>query len=332
MVLDRWPHGRARGNDEQGQGCTVKVVGVTEFGGPEALAVHEVAEPHAGPGEVRVRVRAFAVSPTDTVGRAGLQNTRGVALPYVPGMDAAGVIDEVGEGVEGWSAGDEVMAIAIPGSGHGGAYVQELVAPVGSFTRIPAHTSLEEASTIPMNGLTATQMLEKAALAPGQVLAVSGAAGLLGNYLVQLGRAAGLTVIADAADKDRALVQSLGADHVVERGPGFADAVRALVPAGADALADASVQREEALPAVRDGGVSVDVRFWKGTGERGIRFQQAVVRDEYRSFGKLDALRRRVEEGALTPRVAEVLPAAEAPQAHRRLEAGGVRGRFVLVW
>ncbi|PWI05647.1 alcohol dehydrogenase [Streptomyces sp. NWU339] len=247
-------------------------------------------------------------------------------------MDAAGLIDEVGEGVEGWSVGDEVMAMAIPLAGHGGAYVQKLVAPVGSFTRIPANTSLEEASTIPMNGLTATQMLEKVALAPGQVLAVSGAAGLLGNYLVQLGKAAGLTVIADAADKDRALVESLGADHVVERGPGFADAVRAIVPGGVDALTDASVQREEALPAVRDGGVSIDVRLWKGTGERGIRFEQAVVADEYHSFGKLDALRQRVENRLLTPRVAEVLPAAEASQAHRRLEAGGVRGRFVLVW
>ncbi|WP_320781522.1 NADP-dependent oxidoreductase [Streptomyces sp. CRN 30] len=311
----------------------MRVVGVTEFGGPEALAVHQVREPHAGPGEVRIDVRAFAVSPTDTAGRAGQQGTRGIALPYVPGMDAAGLIDEVGEGVEGWSVGDEVMAIAIPlGGDHGGAYAEKLVAPVGSFTRVPANTSLEEASTVPMNGLTATQMLEKAALAPGQVLAVPGAAGLLGNYLVQLGRAAGLTVIADAADKDRALVESLGADHVVERGPGFADAVRALVPEGADALADASVQREEALPAVRDGGVSIDVRFWEGTGERGIRFERAVVRDEYRSFDKLDALRRKVEDGVLTPRVAEVLPAAEASQAHRRLEDGGVRGRFVLVW
>lgn len=310
----------------------MKVVGVEQFGGPEALAVHEVPEPHAGAGSVRIRVQAFAVNPTDTGVRAGQRDSSQASPPYVPGMDAAGVIDEVGPDVSGWEVGDEVMAIALPLSAHGGAYVEELVAPVGSFTRTPRGTSLPLASTVPMNGLTALQILSRAGLAPGQTLAVTGAAGLLGNYVVQLGVAAGLTVIADAAPADEALVRSLGPSHIVARGSSFAAAVRELVPDGVDALADAAVQRASVVDAVRDGGAFLDVRGWEGNGARGIRFEQIAVFAEYRSFDKLEQLRHAVESGTVTPRVAEVLPASRAGEAHERLEAGGTRGRFVLTW
>lgn len=310
----------------------MKVIGVEEFGGPEALAVHEVPEPHAGAGSVRIRVAAFAVNPTDTGVRAGQRDSSGAQPPYVPGMDAAGVIDEVGPDVSGWAVGDEVMAMALPLSEHGGAYVEELVAPVGSFTRVPRGTSLEQAATVPMNGLTALQILGHPSLTPGKTLAVTGAAGLLGNYLVQLGKAAGLTVIADAAPADEALVRSLGPSHVVARGAGFAAAVRAIVPDGVDALADAALQRSAVVDAVRDGGTFFDVRGWEGDGSRGIEFVRVMVFSEYRSFDKLEQLRHAVESGTLTPRVAEVLPAERAAEAHERLEAGGTRGRFVLVW
>lgn len=309
----------------------MKVVGVETFGGPEALAVHEVPEPHAGPGTVRIRVQAFAVNPTDTGVREGQRETD-TAPPYVPGMDAAGVVDEVGPDVEGWQVGDQVMAMALPLSEHGGAYVEHLVAPVGSFTRIPAGTSIEEAATVPMNGLTALQILARASLSPGDTLAVTGAAGLLGNYVVQLAKQRGITVIADAAPKDEELVRSLGPDHVVPRGVGLAAAVRGIVPDGADALADAAVQREEVVDAVRDGGVFADVRGWEGNGARGIRFERIMVFSEYTSFDLLEELRQAVEAGVLTPRVAEVLPAARAGEAHERLAAGGTRGRFVLTW
>lgn len=310
----------------------MQVVGVEQFGGPEALAVHEVPEPHAGAGSVRIQVQAFAVNPTDTGVRAGQRDSSQASPPYVPGMDAAGVIDEVGPDVTGWEVGDEVMAIALPLSAHGGAYVQELVAPVGSFTRIPRGTSLEAASTVPMNGLTALQILSLAGLSRGDTLAVTGAAGLLGNYVVQLAVAAGLTVIADAAPADEALVRSLGPAHIVPRGSSFVSAVRELVPDGADALADAAVQRSSVVDAVRDGGVLLDVRGWSGDGSRGIRFEQVAVFSEYRSFDKLEQLRHAVEGGTLVPRVAEVLPASRAGEAHERLEAGGTRGRFVLTW
>ncbi|WIB16628.1 NADP-dependent oxidoreductase [Curtobacterium sp. MCPF17_050] len=310
----------------------MKVVGVETFGGPGALAVHEVPEVHAGAGSVRIAVRAFAINPTDTGVRAGERDSSKATAPYVPGMDAAGVIDEVGPDVEGWSVGDEVMAVALPLTGHSGAYVEYLVAPVGSFTRIPRGTTIEAASTVPMNGLTAIQMLELAGLERGQTLAVTGAAGLLGNYVVQLAKAAGITVIADSSEKDQALVRSLGPDHIVPRGDDFAASVRAVVPEGVDALFDCALQRDTVVPAIREGGVFVDVRGWEGNGAPGIRFERVSVFSEYRSFDKLERLRHGVESGTIVPRVAEVLPAERAPEAHERLEAGGTRGRFVLTW
>jgi len=127
-------------------------------------------------------------------------------------------------------------------------------------------------------------------------------------------------------------VHSLGADHVVPRGDGFAEAVRAIVPDGVDALADCAVQRDVVVPALRDGGVFIDVRGWKGNGAEGVRFTQVFVFNEYRSFEKLEHLRHAVEGGTIVPRVAEVLPASRATEAHERLEAGGTRGRFVLTW
>lgn len=314
-------------------GAYMKVIGVTEFGGPEALAIHEVPEPHAGPGQVRIKVRATAVSPTDTSIRTGANAAVIEAKdpPYIPGMDAAGVIDEVGDGA-GFALGDEVMAMAVPDGEHGGAYASSLVADADSVARIPAGTTLEAAATLPMNGLTAMQALRRLDLQPGQVLAVTGAAGTLGGYTIQLAKQAGLTVVADVAAKDRELLEDLGPDQLVPRGADVAQHIRGLYPEGVDGLLDAAVQHEVALPAVKDGGGFATVRGFAGPTERGITIHKVFVPSDYHSDGKLDELRGLVEAGQLSLRVADILPAERAAEAHRRLEAGRIRGRLVLVF
>jgi len=311
-------------------GCEgMRVIGVEQFGGPEALAVHEVPDPHPGPGEVRIRVRAAAVSPTDTLLRAGRQPMGERRPPHVPGMDAAGIVDEVGEGSV-WRPGTAVMAIALPRGEHGGAYAEYLIAPDDSIARVPADADFAASATLPMNGLTALQILESLDLQPEQVLAVTGAAGVLGNYVVELAKHEGLTVVADASEQDLELVDSLGADHVVARGDDVAERIREFFPDGVDALVDAAVLDEKAAPAVRDGGGFATVRHWEGEPGRGITVHRISVPREYHSGDKLDLLRRYVEDGVLTLRVAGVYPAEDAAEAHRRLEAGGVRGRLVL--
>ncbi|HXZ66126.1 MAG TPA: NADP-dependent oxidoreductase [Streptosporangiaceae bacterium] len=310
----------------------MRAVGVTEFGGPEVLRVVELPDPQAGPGEVRIRVHAAAVNPTDTGLRSGSRASqlRDIPPPYVPGMDAAGVLDQIGPDVDtDLRVGDHVMAIVVPHGSHG-AYAELLVVPAESVTWVPAGATDAEAATLPMNGLTTRQALDLLDLAPGQTLAVTGAAGAVGGYAVQLGKADGLRVIADAAPEDEQLVKALGADVVVPRGPDFAARVREVVPEGADGLVDTALLNELVVPAVRDGGRIATVRGFTGEPERGVTFHPVFVRNYAREHDKLDRLRQQAESGTVTLRVARTLPAEHAAEAHRTLEAGGTRGRLVL--
>ncbi len=310
----------------------MRAIGVSEFGGPDVLREFQIPERHAGPGEVRINVRAAAVNPTDTVLRSGAyaERLRANPPPYVPGMDVAGVLDEVGPEVEtDLVVGEHVMAIVVPDGAHGG-YSESLVLPERSVVRVPAGADDEAAASLPMNALTARQALDLLEPAPGQTLAVTGAAGAFGGYVVQLAKADGLKVLADAAEKDRELVRSLGADVIVERGDDVAKRLREVEPAGVHAVADGAVHNELVLPAVRDGGRVATVRFFSAEGERGITYHPVSVRDYRLEKEKLDRLREQVEEGVLSLRVAQTFSADQAAEAHRALEAGGARGRMVL--
>lgn len=314
----------------------MRAIGVSEYGGPESLREVDLEPEPIGPQEVRIAVTHAAVNPTDTVLRAGAR-AQGPTAPDVvdvPGMDVAGKVaelgTEVGERPGDWlSVGDRVLGIVVPDGQHGG-YRADLVLPADSVAPVPDSVGDAEAATLAMNGLTAWLALDRLALEPGDTLAVTGAAGAFGGYVVQLAATRGLRVIADASDADRDLVASLGAHVVVPRGEGFADAVRAEVPDGVDGLADGALLHERALPAVRDGGAVATVRGWEGDGSRDLRVHPVWVRDVARRRDVLEELVGLAADGTLTLRVADVLPAEQAAEAHRRLEAGGVRGRIVL--
>ncbi len=309
-------------------------VGVIEFGTPDVLRVVDLPEEHAGAGEVRVRVYAAAVNPTDLSIRNG---ARAELLsqnppPYIPGMDAAGVVDEIGPGTEtDLTVGMAVMAMVVPVGDHGG-YRESIVLSADSVAKAPESYSHVEAATLPMNGLTARQSLDQLALRPGQTIAVTGAAGAYGGYVIQLAKHDGLRVVADASPADEQLVRDLGADVVVPRGDDIAEQVRRIIPDGVDGLADGAVLAQLAVGAVRDGGAFVSVRGWSGTGERGITFHRTSVRNYDHRCDLLDELRQLVEERVVTLRVAATFPPEQAADAHRRLEARGTRGRCVIVF
>ena len=309
----------------------MRAVGVLEFGGPEKLQVVEVAEPHAGPGEVRIRVHAAAVNPTDTGLRSGAYGDRpgGHDGPWIPGADAAGIVDEVGPDTD-WQVGDQVVALTVPASAHGGSYAEQVVVPAAQVIRLPKNADLVAGSTFLMNALTARLSLDALDLRAGQTVAVTGSAGTYGAYVIQLAKAEGLRVVADAKPADEELVRNFGADEVVARGTDVADRIRAVAPDGVDGLADKAVLDAGVLPAVRDGGGLVTVRGWSGPSERGITVHPVMVYASAHRTDLLDRLREQVEDGTLTLRVARTFPAAQAADAHRLLEAGGVRGRIVL--
>jgi NADPH2:quinone reductase len=309
-------------------------VGFSEFGGPDVLRIVALPMPAPGPGEVLVRVAAAAVNPTDVAFRDGGHRSRlpaGLSPPYVPGMDLAGSVETAGPGTA-WQPGERVMAAVssfVPG---GGAQAEFVVVAADALARIPDGIGLVEAATLPMNALTVRAALDELALQPGQTLAVTGAAGAVGGYAIQLGRAEGLRVIADANPADEALVRGLGADVVVRRGPDVAAAIREVVPGGVDALLDAAVMGAPVLPAVRDGGQLMAVRPHPGEPERGIKVPLVLVFQHLHEGGRLARLAEQAAAGTLTLRVADALPASRAAEAHRRFEAGGVRGRLVLTF
>src|SRR3954451_20000365 len=311
----------------------MRAAGVTEFGGPEALHIVDVPEEHAGPGEVRLRGTAATVNPTDTylVLGAYVERDPVKSPPWVPGMDVAGVVDEIGEGVDraDLEVGAAAMGVVVPSGAHGG-YRESLVLPSDSVVRAPKNATDVEAATLPMNALTARFSLDLMGLRPGQVLAVTGAAGAYGGYVVQLAKADGLRVIADASEADEALVRELGADVVVRRGDDVAERTREVAPDGVDGLADGAGQNTLALPAIRDGGGLAAVRPFEGETERGITIHQTWVAQYATAGDKLDELGRLAEKGVITLRVAQTFPAEQASEAHRLLERGGTRGRLVI--
>ena len=309
----------------------MRAIAVTEPGGLEVLRVVDRPVREAGPGEVRVAVKAAAVNPTDIGLRQ--RGVEGVEAPWVPGMDAAGTVESLGEGVERLGVGEAVMAAVSPGRPEGGAQAELIVVPAASVVPVPDGASFQQAATLPMNGLTAMLGLELLGLAAGQTLAVSGGAGLLASYVIALAKVRDVRVIADAKPDDEALVRSFGADVVLPRGEGFPAAVREVAPDGVEGLFDTALLGRGAFPAIRDGGAMAVVRGWDGSDpERGIQIHPVWVRTVLERTDWLLELRELASQGRIALRVAAEYPPEQAAEAQRAMEAGGLRGRAVIVF
>jgi NADPH:quinone reductase-like Zn-dependent oxidoreductase len=206
------------------------------FGGPEVLELREVPEPHAGPGEVRVRVTATGLNPMDwgIAARAEMAARFGMSLPCGFGSDFAGVVDEVGDGVAGFAVGERVYGGAL---GRSAADYVVLDPSAGTLRHTPEGVSDAVASTLPVAASTAAAAVAAIAPKPGETVLIGGAAGGVGVFTVQLARLAGAEVIGTASAATFEFLRGLGAEPVAY-GPGLADRVRALAPAGVTAAAD----------------------------------------------------------------------------------------------
>src|SRR4051812_10120139 len=282
----------------------MRAVTITRPGGPEVLTVADHPVRPARAGEVRIAVKAAAVNPTDILMRQN-PDVYAKGSPGIPGMDAAGVVESIGDGVERLEVGDEVMAVATPRRPEGGAQIELLVVPAASVVAIPSGATLAQASTLPMNGLTAQLALDLIKLPPGETLAVSGGAGLLAHYTIVLAKQRGVRVIADAKSSETELVRGYGADVVVARGEQFCDEVRAAAPDGVDALLDTALLGRNSFPAIRDGGAYIPVRLWDDSpSERGIRILPVWVSSALDRTDWLNELGDLASNGTITLRVA----------------------------
>lgn len=209
-----------------------------------------------------------------------------------------------------------------------GAQAQRVVLDTDAVARAPRSVSPIQASTLPLNGLTAMQALDLLDLAAGQWLLVTGAAGALGGFALELAEIRGLRTIAVAASNDEALVRRLGAHEFVARTDNLGAAVRRVVPHGVDGALDAALAGMPALDAVRDGGALVAVSAGSAPLPlRGTRVHNVWIRANAPGLAQLAAL---ADAGRLTPRIASIERLDAVAAAHDRLAAGGVRGRIVL--
>ncbi|NEA57455.1 NADP-dependent oxidoreductase [Streptomyces sp. SID13666] len=299
------------------------------------LEVVDAPVPKVGAGQLRIAVEAAAVNPVDLLVSAGAPVAAGLvgARPvFGLGWDVAGTVDAVGPGVTAFAPGDRVIGLQDRLDVRTGAQAEFVVLDADAVASAPAGIPPEAAATLPLNALTADLALDvlgALGLASGGTLLVTGAAGALGGYAVELAALRGLRVVAVAGAADESSVRALGAAYFVGRGPELADRVRELVPGGADAALDAAMLRADALDAVRGGGAFASVNAGAGPVPlRGINVRDVWVRAD---GARLAELARLAETGALTPRVAGVLPLERAAEAHARMSEGGVRGRWVLV-
>lgn len=311
----------------------MRAVVVREYGEPEALELIDVPAPEPGPGQVRIRVEAASVNPVDIAVRRGLIN---LSMPgvirdreYVGiGRAAAGTVDAVGPGVTSPRPGERVIGLRDRFDQPLGTYAEQVVLDAADVAPAPPGVDNAAAATLPLNGLTAVQALDQLGLTAGQTILVTGAAGGLGGLGVELAAMRGLRVIAAAGDDDEKLARHLGAVEFVPRSADLATAVQHLIPGGVDAAFDAAALGYPTLDAVRGGGV---VAAFRGAGPVPYRGTRVLPISSHADGAALAGLSALAASGKLTLRVAETYPLADAAQAHQRLEAGGLRGRLVLI-
>ncbi len=302
----------------------------------EPPSVVEVPVPRPGPGQVRIRVAAASVNPVDVATQQGhIGRTRpGVIGPGEQvglGWDVAGTVEETGEGVAGVAVGDVVIGLRDRLDVAAGTFAEQVVLDAGDVAAAPPGVDLPAASTIPLNGLTTVQALDelgRLGLRAGDTLLVTGAAGGLGGFGVELAAMRGFRVIAAAGEADEAVVRGFGAAEFVPRSAAsLADAVRALVPGGVDAVFDAAVLGFPAMDAVRRRGVYVNFAPVHLLTVRGIEELPIHI---HADGPALSGLSRLAARGLLTTRVADTYPLEQAAVAFDRLLKGGLLGRLVL--
>lgn len=296
----------------------MKKVSFAEFGGPDVLRLIDAEEPHAGPGQVRIAVRAAGVNPVDWRVREGqVLGAHPVELPAGVGLDASGVVDEVGEGAGGVAVGDRVF-------GEGSSTYAEF-AVLSAWARIPGDLTFEEAAGYPSVVETALRVIHQAGVEPGQTLLVSGASGGVGSAVLQIARDRGITVIGTAGAANQDYLRSLGA-VATTYGEGWVERVRQLgqVDAALD-LAGSGVIRElveltgdpQKVVSIADlGAPSLGVRFSGVAGSVPEALKEAVGL---------------ISRGKLHIPVEKTYTLAEAAAAHIDSRAGHTRGRRVLV-
>ncbi|MFG1926472.1 NADP-dependent oxidoreductase [Cryptosporangium sp. NPDC048952] len=308
----------------------MKAVRFSEYGGPEVLRYEDVEEPTPGAGQVRIRVAATSFNGVDGNIRGGfMQGPIPVELPHTPGIDVAGTVDALGEGVDAVAVGDQVVGF-LPMAGTGAA-AEYVIAPADILTAAPKTVPLADSAALPLVGLTAWQALfEHGNLTSGQRVLINGAGGAVGGYAVQLAKAAGAYVIAVASPRSSARVEE--ADEIVDHTTtDVTTAVTEPVDLALNLAPVAPEQLAALVTLIRDGGTLVNTTVWMPAPSdeaRGVRGIDLFVRSDADQLADLVA---RVNTGELHIEVTQRVPLADLPALHAQAGAGELSGKAVVL-
>ncbi|MEU6855094.1 NADP-dependent oxidoreductase, partial [Actinacidiphila alni] len=306
----------------------MKAVRFHDYGGPDVLRYEDVERPEPGAGQVRIRVAATSFNSVDGNIRGGfMRGPIPTSLPHTPGIDVAGTVDAVGEGVDGFETGAAVIGF-LPMDGDGAA-AQYVLAPAAVLTPAPTGIPLPDAAALPTVGLTAWQALfDHGKLAAGQRVLINGAGGAVGGYAVQLAKRAGAHVIATASPRSAAAVKAAGADDIVDH---TATGVIAAVTEPVDVVLNLAPVEPADLAAlvtlVRPGGVLVNTTVWMpapGDEERGVRGIDLFVRSDAGQLAELVAL---VDAAELRVEVDAGINFVDTADAYSRGESEEIVGK-----
>jgi NADPH:quinone reductase-like Zn-dependent oxidoreductase len=295
----------------------------TAFGGPEVEEFADLPRPVPGPGQLLVRVRAAGVNPADWKRRAGMRppGTPEPEFPVVFGGEVAGLVEEAGEGVEGFPPGSAVFGNPVTGG-----YAEYTLLPVGLTAYKPPQVSFTDAATLPIAAATAYDGVRQLGLPRGATLLITGVGGGVGVAAAQIAVRDGLTVIGTASAGKRSFVEALRVTHV-KPGPGVAERVLAAAPSGVNGIFDlvGGAALEDVASLLEDRSKLISAADRETVAKLG---GSPVARARNREV--LDAVARMVATGSLRPMVTSTLPLDAAPEALRLVEAGHARGKIVL--
>ena len=310
----------------------MKAIRFHEYGDPEVLRLDDVDLPTPGPGQVRVRVAATSFNGVDANIRAGrMQGPMPMDLPHVPGLDVAGTIDALGEGVD--ALRKDAPVIGFLPFGDNGATAEYVLASAADLAPAPTSIPLADAAALPLVGLTAWQALfEHANLRAGQRILINGASGSVGGYAVQLARSVGAHVIATATPHSRRQATTQGADQVIDHTAGeVSAAVREPVDVLLNLAPISPDQFTSLAGVVRDGAVIVNTTVWMpapSDDTRGVRGIDMFVRSDATQLAGLAA---RVDRGELTIDIAERAAMTDLVSIHTRAAAGELTGKVLVL-
>ncbi|MES9541665.1 zinc-binding dehydrogenase [Actinomadura sp. NPDC000600] len=298
----------------------MKAVRFDRFGGPEVLGLVDMPDPHPGPGQVRIAVRAAGVSASDWKKRQGQMDPE---LPQTLGYEAAGVVDEIGEGAADAAVGDRVFGFCVEGA------AQAELAVLSHYAPIPPSLDFAGAAALPAAIETATRALDQLGVGDGATLLVNGASGSVGGAAVQLAVVRGARVLGTAGPGNQEYLRSLGAEPVVY-GEGLVERVRALAPDGVDLALDVAGNGvlRELIGLAGDAERVVTVADFVGAREHGVRFSRGDAGRAVHVLGEIGPL---IEAGRFSPPTVWTFPLADVADAHRAGEGGKVRGKLVLL-